>query len=130
MGKWMYVCMWTWCFPAGSDGKEFACYAGDLGLLPGLIPGFSPWVGQIPWRRKGQPTPVFLPAKFLGQRSLVGYSPWGCKELDTAEQLTLRHTHTHVWVDRYMDRGMDAYMGVDRWMGGQMGGWMAQWVSE
>ena len=122
----MDVCLYVdMVLPAGSDGKEFACYAGDLGLLPGLIPGFSPWVGQIPWRRKGQPTPVFLPAKFLGQRSLVGYSPWGCKELDTAEQLTL----THIWIDRYMDRGMDAYMGVDRWIGGLMGGWMAQWVS-
>ena len=43
-------------------------------------PGFDPWVGKIPWRRKWQPTPVFLPGEFCGQRSLVGYSPWGCKE--------------------------------------------------
>ena len=42
----------------------------------GLIPGSDPWVGKIPWRRKRQPTSVFLPGKFLGQRSLVGYSPW------------------------------------------------------
>ena len=41
--------------------------------------GFDPWIRQILWRRKGQPTPVFLPGKFHGQRSLVGYSPWGCK---------------------------------------------------
>ena len=40
-------------------------------------PGFDPWVGKIPWRRKWQPTPVFLPGKFHGWRSLVGYSPWG-----------------------------------------------------
>ena len=39
------------------------------------------------WRRKWQPTPVFLPGKSHGQRSLVGYSPWGCKELDTTERL-------------------------------------------
>ena len=43
---------------------------------------FNPWVGKIHGRRKWQPTPVFLPGKFHGQGSLVGYSPWGCKELD------------------------------------------------
>ena len=45
---------------------------------------FDPWLGKIPWSRKWQPT-VFLPGKFHGQRSLVGYNPWGCKELDTTE---------------------------------------------
>jgi len=45
--------------------------------------GFNLWVRKIPWRRKWQPTPVFLPEEFHGQRSLVGYSPWDCKELDT-----------------------------------------------
>ena len=40
------------------------------------------------WRKKWQPTPVFLPGEFQGQRSLVGYSPWGCKESDTTEWLT------------------------------------------
>ena len=49
--------------------------------------GFDPWVGKIPWRRKWQPTPVFLPGKFHGQRSLVGYSPWGRKESDMTERL-------------------------------------------
>ena len=48
-------------------------------------PGFDPWVGKIPRRRKGQPTSVFLPGKFHGGRSLVGYSPWGRRELDTTE---------------------------------------------
>ena len=43
---------------------------------------FKPCVGKIPWRRKWQPTPVFLPGKFHGQRSLAGYSLWGCKDLD------------------------------------------------
>ena len=40
-------------------------------------PGFDPWVRKIPWRREWQPTLVFLPEKSHGQRSLVGYSPWG-----------------------------------------------------
>ena len=52
-------------------------------------PGFNPWVGKIPWRRKWQPTPVLLPGKSHGQRSLAGYSPWGHKESDTIERLTL-----------------------------------------
>ena len=43
------------------------------------------WVGKLPWRRKWQPTPVFLHGKSHGQRSLVGCSPWGCTELDTTE---------------------------------------------
>ena len=43
---------------------------------------------EVPWRRKWQPAPVFLPGEFHGQRSLAGYSPWGHKELDMAEQLT------------------------------------------
>ena len=51
--------------------------------------GFNPRIRKIPWRRKWQSTPVFLPGKFHGQRSLVGYSPWDCKELDTTEQLSM-----------------------------------------
>ena len=65
---------------------------GDLqGTIPRLLsskestcnrqPGFDPWVGKILWRRKWQPTPVFLPGKSHGQRSLVGYSPWGHKRV-------------------------------------------------
>ena len=50
-------------------------------------PGFNPWVRKISWRRKWQHTPVFLPGKSHGWRSLVGYSPWGRKELDTTESL-------------------------------------------
>ena len=47
------------------------------------------WVRKIPWRRDQLPTPVFLPGEFHGQRSLAGYSPWGHKESDTTEQLSL-----------------------------------------
>ena len=43
--------------------------------------GFDPWVRKIPWRRKWQPIPVFLPKKFHGQSGLVNYSPWGCKRV-------------------------------------------------
>ena len=53
---------------------------------------FSPWLGEISWGGEWQPTPVFLPGKSHGQRSLVGYCPWGHKESDTAEDL---RTHTH-----------------------------------
>ena len=52
---------------------------------------FNPWIGKIPWRRKWQHTPVFLSGKFHGQRSMVGYNPWGCKESDITEQPS---THT------------------------------------
>ena len=66
-------------FPGGSGDKESACKAGDLGSIPGLER--SP-------RRESKPTPVFLPKKSYGQRSLMGCSPWGCKELDTTGRLT------------------------------------------
>ena len=62
----------------GLPGDESACNAGDLSSVP---------VRKIPWRRKWQPTPVFLPGEFQAQRSLEGYSPWDCKELDTTKQL-------------------------------------------
>ena len=52
-------------------------------------PGFDSLVGRITWRREWQPTPVFLPGKSHGQRSLMGFSPWGPKELDMTEWLTL-----------------------------------------
>ena len=62
----------------GSDSKSVCLQCGR--------PGFYPWVGKIPRRRKWQPTPVFLPGKSHGQRSLACYSPWGCKESDTTER--------------------------------------------
>ena len=51
---------------------------------PGCM--FYRWVGKIPWSRKWQPTQVPLPGKFHEQRSLVGYSPWGCEDLNTTEK--------------------------------------------
>ena len=67
-------------FPGGSEDKTSACNAGDPGLIPTRV-------RKIPWRRKWQPTPVLLPGKSHGLRSLVGYSPWGRKESDTTETL-------------------------------------------
>ena len=55
------------------SGKESACQYRRC--------KFDPWVGKISWRRKWQATPVFLPRKSPGQKSLVGYSPWGCKRV-------------------------------------------------
>ena len=56
-----------------------------------------PGSGRFPWRRKWQPTPVFLPGKFDGQRILAGDSPWGQKELDTTEC-----AHTHASMHMYL----------------------------
>ena len=57
-------------------------------------PSFDPWVRKIPWRRKSLPISVFLPEEFHGQRSLVGYSPRGCKEAYTTERQRM-HTHRY-----------------------------------
>ena len=61
-------------YPDGPVGKESPCQCRRH--------GFSPWVGKIPWRRKWQLTPAFLLEKAHGQRSLVGYIPWGCKRVE------------------------------------------------
>ena len=74
-------------FLDGSIGKESTCHAGDTGDV-GSIPGSR----RTPERGKCQPTPVFLSEKSYGQRSLVGYSPKGCKESDTTEWLCM-HKH-------------------------------------
>ena len=55
----------------GSEGKESACKVKTW--VCSLRPGFNPWVGKIPWRRQWQPTPVLLPGKSHGRKSLIGY---------------------------------------------------------
>ena len=52
-----------------------------------------PWVGKMPWRRKRQPVLVFLPGKAHGQRSMEGYRPQCCKELDMTKQLSAVQQH-------------------------------------
>ena len=59
--------------------------------------GFNPCVRKNPWSRKWPPTAVFLPGKFQGQRSLVGYSPWGGRDSDTAEQLNTHSTQIDIY---------------------------------
>ena len=77
----MHICMYIYwaSFPGSSAGKESA-----------WRPGFDSWVGKILWRKEWVPTPVFWPGEFHGL-----YSPWGCKELHTTEQLS----HTHVYIN-------------------------------
>ena len=79
-------------FPGGSDGKE-SC-------LQCRRPGFSPWVRKIPWRREWLPTPIFQ-----GQRSLVGYSPWGHEALDKTEQLTHRESRKMILRNLFTGKG-------------------------
>ena len=67
--------------PRWHSGKESTCQCRRCKRR-----GFNPWVKKIPWRRKWQPSPVFLSEKFHGWRSLTEYSPWGHKESDMTEQ--------------------------------------------
>ena len=61
---------------------------------------FNPWIRKILWSKKWQPTPIFLPEKLHGQRSLVGYSAWDCKESDMTEQLSM---HTYIaYLEQYI----------------------------
>ena len=76
--------MYTVGFRGGAGRKEPSCQCRRCKRHR-----FDPWVGKILWRRAWQPTLVFLPGESHRQRSLVGYSLWGCKELDMIERLTL-----------------------------------------
>ena len=83
-GKFFFA---TWGFPGGASGKNSSCQCRRCRRVR-----FSPRVGKIPRRRAWHPTPVLLPVKPHGQRSLAGYRPWGPKELDTTE-----HVCTHIY---------------------------------
>ena len=78
-------------FPGGSDDKASACR---------VWPKFDPWIREVPWGRKWQPTPGLLLGKSHGQRSLVGYSPWGRKESDMTEWLNFLFLSltTNMWL--------------------------------
>ena len=84
--SWIYfsLCLikLSWC----RSGKESACQYRRHKRCE-----FNPWVGKIPWSRKWQPIPFFLPGKLHGQRSLESYSPWGHEELDITER-----AHTYI----------------------------------
>ena len=81
---YLYKCIYKG-LPGDSVVKNLPANEGKSGDT-----GFNPWIKKIPWRRKWQPTPVFLPGEFHGQRSLAGYSPWGHKraghDLPTKQQ--------------------------------------------
>ena len=78
--SWTQLSDWHLGLPRWLSGKDSACHWRRFRRC-----GFNPWVRKIPWRRKWHPLPVLLPGKFYGQRSLVGYSPCGCKESDRTE---------------------------------------------
>ena len=67
-----------WGFPVTLAVNNLPAHVGDR------RDRFDPWARKIPWRSAWQPTPVFLPGESHGQRSLAGYSPWGCKEPDVS----------------------------------------------
>ena len=74
-------------FPGGSVGRT-SCQCRRRKRC-----GLDPWVGKILWRRKWQPTPVFLTRESRGQRSLVGYSPWDCTVGPDWSDLARTHTY-------------------------------------
>ena len=96
-----FLCVPFWGFPGGSDGKESACQCRRC--------GFDPRIGKIPWRRKWQPAPVFLPGKSHGQRSLVGSNTWGCKQQTYFINWSLLSI-THTFLGNFM------YSSQDEWM--------------
>ena len=68
-------------FPGGSDGEESTCSAGEPGSIPGSRRSLEKEMATH------SHTHIFLPGEFHGQRNLVDYSPWGCKNLDTTKHL-------------------------------------------
>ena len=87
--------VWFMDFPVGASGKEPTCQCTRHKRC-----GLDPWVGKMPWRRKWQPTAVFLPGNSHGQRNLTSFSPWGHKESDTTERLST-HTLTYILCDLF-----------------------------
>ena len=93
--------MWLWVgstnsngLPRGCSGRESSCQCRRRRRLR-----FHPWVRKIPWNRKWQPTPGFLPGESQGGRSLVGYSPWGCKEPVMTQWLSTHYQRNRLWIE-------------------------------
>ena len=79
-----------WRFLGASDKPWSSLVASIVKNLPAVQKiGFDSSGRKIPWRREWLPTLVYLPGEFHGQKSLVGYSPWACKELDMTKRLTV-----------------------------------------
>ena len=81
----------TWGFPCVAVVKNPPANAGNS-----KDAGSISWFWKMPWRRKWQPIPIFMPEKSHGQRSLAGYSPKGHKELDMTERLSTAPAHTEL----------------------------------
>ena len=81
-------------FPHGSDGKESACNAGYLGLIPGL--------GRSPGGADGNPLHYSGLENSMDRGAWLGYSPWGCKETDPTERVSLPHFSLLPKVDMYL----------------------------
>ena len=113
MLSFYYECSYSYWLGDASS-KEPACHCRRCRSR-----GFDPWVGKILWRRKWQPTPVFLPGKFHGQRSLVGYRTECHRESDMTE-------HRHPWLGRgrnvnflawsHLEEALLASKGWDLWI--------------
>ena len=91
------------------DRLPSSVFLGFLGGSEGNPPAVwetwvHPWVGKIPWRREQLPTPVFFPGESHGQRSMVGYSPWGCQvrhDLPATLDLWLSWRMFHMYLSVY-----------------------------
>ena len=91
-----HVYLYIHKFPGDTSGKEPVCQCRRHKRR-----GFNPWVEKIPWKRKWQPTPVFLLGISQGQRSLAGYSPWDCKESGMTEHACM---HISININIALDR--------------------------
>ena len=80
-------------------GKNSPVNAGDVGLIS--------WVRKIPWKRKWQPIPAFLPGKSHGQGILVAYTPWGYQESDMTKSMedTKEATHINCLLEEEQEEG-------------------------
>ena len=94
-------------FPGGASGKESACQCRRF-----KSHGFYSWVRKILWNRKWQPTSVFLPGKFYGQKSLLGYSPWDHKELDMTEHISVLYIFTNLIFHLYYSLILSSRLGL------------------
>ena len=88
LGGWVWQTTQPWFWQCASPVHRLPMWlSGEESTCQFRRCEFDPWVGKVPWRRKWQPTRVFLPGDFHGQRSLTGYSPWHHKESDMTEWL-------------------------------------------
>ena len=100
-------------FPGGASGKESICQCRRHKRHRS-----DSWVGKIPWRRARQPTPVFLPRESHGQRSLVGYNPWGHKQSDVTERTHCTRVHPEGQGHSSLESGHlpAAHCGLSHWI--------------